>query len=200
MKTGTFRLALIAAAATTLVCVIATAQEPPAAQRSGIFIDAVGLPDSLERLCDVSSLIVEGQVQSVFPASYPDPRNHTLETDAVVQVITVLKGNNPSKQIVLAQTGGRTRELVQEPVAYSLMEPGERYFLFLYGPPAKDSLHQDRPGLQRYWITGIWAGLLRLQQGFVSTSHGVPDSLRQALDNKRESEIRTKMNSYTGCR
>src|SRR3972149_3377364 len=47
------------------------------------------MPESFQRLCDASLLIVEGYVQSIFP---PWINGKSLETDAVLLVTRVLKG------------------------------------------------------------------------------------------------------------
>jgi hypothetical protein len=134
-------------------------------------------PESLNELCASSRLIVDAFVHSTFPA-----RNlgRLLETDVVLLVTQTLKGSASPQQVVVAQRGGVVGEHKQLPTQYSLMQPGERYIIFLTDDPRQNV--PVRVGIPRYWITGQWVGILRVDAGAVHMSSGTPTSLRDKYD------------------
>jgi len=94
---------------------------------------------TLKEICDVSPLIIEADVQSVFPvfaAGTNGPVSGPLVTDYLLNVNRVIKGPNPGRQIVIGELGGilgERKEVVDHKMPLAV---GQRYILFLkpYAP------------------------------------------------------------------
>jgi hypothetical protein len=132
------------------------------------------LAGSLQELCKTSVLIVDGTATTVLPAREISPR--TLETDVVFSITRVLKGPQNTSNVVVAQRGGTIGQFTQQPVQYSLIQKGERYILFLT-EDKRPKLPQV-PATPRFWITGAWVGLFRVNGSTIHLTPGTPDSLR----------------------
>src|SRR5581483_3202878 len=131
-------------------------------------------PKSLAELCSQSALIIQGTVNSVLPAR--DMGHHLLETDAVIDVTTVLKGS-PVARLAISQAGGTISTFTSKPMAYSLVQPGQQYLLFL--KPDTRSIVPAIAGTQRYLVTGIWSGLFYFNKdGVMALNSNHPDPVR----------------------
>ena len=149
MKRGFSLCAIVIAAGTV------AAQEsrpivgaPPQAPLKGQ-IHAIADPAPLRSfrdLCEHADLIVEGVVETVATRRMPG-RNGNIESDYWIAVNRVIKGPPETHKLVTSELGGTFGEL-QVVMNYPLMQPGERYVLFLYAD--KDSNRPQIPGLTRY--------------------------------------------------
>jgi len=138
------------------------------------------LPESLEKLCTSSNLIVDAYVQSTFP---PRILTSNLETDVVLIVRRVLKGPQSIREVVVAQRGGVYGAFRSVPTQYPLMEPGDRYILFL-----TDDSRSNLPdrSIVRRWITGAWVGMFKVANNTtVRLTRGTPATLRDQYDGTR---------------
>jgi hypothetical protein len=151
-------------------------------QHSGgqLVVDVFPVPQSLKQLTDMSSLIIEGVVSKVMPER-GDGRE---ETDSVINIVQTFKGSAGGSAIVIAQSGGKGTDIVQ----YSLVEPGERYILFLL-PDDRKAL-PSVAGLKRYDVTAAWAGLLFVgADGLIHTDAKYNDPLRKKYEGKSKVEM-----------
>ncbi len=152
------------------------------------------MPTSLKSMCALSSLIAVGVITQTLPAREPSPAS--LETDAVFQIATVLKGVAPTEgHIMITQRGGYTDSFVVQPSQYSLVKKGEQYLLFLRPDPRPTSLVPATE--QRFLVTGVWTGMFRIQNGVVAAMPSNTDVLHSqyggvSLDQIVE-EVRTAL-------
>ena len=155
---------------------------PPGQQHSGgqLIVDVFPVPQSLKQLTDMSSLIIEGVVSNVMP---PRGEGHE-ETDSVINIVQTFKGSAGASAIVIAQSGGKGTDIVQ----YALVQPGERYILFLL-PDDRKAL-PSVAGLKRYDVTAAWAGLLFVgTDGLIHTDPKYHDPLRKKYEGKSKAEM-----------
>jgi hypothetical protein len=151
------------------------------------------MPRSLKELSDLSALIVEGVVRERLPSRETSPR--ALETDAIIAVNSTLKGPL-QREVIISQRGGAKGDLVVTPVQYDLVQPGERYILFLK--------HDQRPsipqveGLPRYLVTGLWTGLFRFQEGRMQVSAGNVEPVLSKYEGLSVDQITSEIRSVLG--
>lgn len=142
---------------------------PPAQGTLQFIADGPPLPPAminkppLERLCGLSDLVIDGIVATRFPAR--SPSRGTLQTDFLISISRVLKGPNTLRQIMVSQMGGTIGDFHLVTNQYALMQPGERYILFLQNDNRPST--PGRPGIPPYYVTGIGAGLGRVVDGKV---------------------------------
>jgi hypothetical protein len=121
---------------------------------------------SMGQLCGLPllSLVVDAEVEQVFPAVKPNiPRQAILATDVILKISHVFKGPD-IKRIVVATPGGVIGEFKQIPTERPMLEQGKRYILFLnLGTRGNDAIKDH--GLPRYAVIGD-AGI------FPVASHG----------------------------
>jgi hypothetical protein len=142
-----------------------------------LIVDVLPVPQSLNQLTDMSSLIVEGVVEKVMP-------ERQEETDSVINITQTFKGSDGGSAIVISQLGGKGTDIVQ----YSLFQPGERYILFLSQDDRKAL--PSIPGLKRYGVTAAWAGLLLVgADGLIHTDPKYHDPLRNKYEGKSTAEM-----------
>lgn len=166
-----------------VVSTIVAQQATQPANRSPLEIRRLGLPRegritihphpaeevvSLDQLMLMSTLIVEGTVLSSFPPIRVNPEDiYNIETHSLVEVSSILTGEVPgeSPKIILAQRGGTIDRLEVVAPDAPLVQPGERYLLFL----ARDEREKlkNTTSLERYYVVGVWAGLLTIKDGKV---------------------------------
>jgi len=159
-------------------------------QRSYLAVDGV-LPDSLQELCDKSEVIVDAQVRTVYPTQAPADDARALITDSLIHVIRVVKGAGVPSDFVIAQMGGvlEGRSIISS--QFSLMQPSERYILFLKGvKPARASALPLRPGLSRYDLV-TYAGMFLVDGPLIH----LPSDLRfrSNYDGKSPAEVLTEI-------
>jgi hypothetical protein len=142
-------------------------------------------PQSLSRLVNMSSLIVEGIVEGLSVRQFMEVRR--LETDVVFQITRVLKGPSTTKLIAVKQEGGILGGYTEQPLQYSLMKYGERYLLFVIED--KRPTIPAVPGMSRYLITGEWVGNFRIDANVVHLSSAAPTSLRQQYEGAIEDKV-----------
>jgi len=132
-------------------------------------------PGTLEALIDHSSQIIEATVESSFPVF--DRGTGPLMSDFLIRVDRVVKGTLPSKQIVVHQYGGTLGGRVSEPAFYSMMQPGERYILFLRDSDSA-AFTATLPGraVPRYFPSVDFYSLAKIDGGQVLWSKGMPDA------------------------
>jgi hypothetical protein len=112
-------------------------------------LDFAQVSKTVEELTDASLVIANVTVQSVYPTTnLSETTIARIETDSLLKVTRVLKGNKSSPQLVVSQTGGGNLL----PRQYSLFQPGEHCIVFLTrlinGPTRPDR------GIPRYNIVG----------------------------------------------
>src|SRR6188768_3300690 len=181
MRTRTVYFAACLAAIVTTAALASTAQI-----RSRFNIDIAGLPESLKSLCERSTYIVDAHVISVFAATEDfSPKVFIkLETDALISVDRVLKGDVASATLVISQLGGIKDGTEVFSSQFDRFQTGQRYILFLSKPPEMDRLHADRPGLQRHYIYAVYSGMLRVDEGKVYPNRGTPSQFQNAVFGK----------------
>jgi len=148
---------------------------PPQKGTARLYVNPAESPGTLRDLCKLSDLVILGIVTSVLPGRQPSPR--TIETDAVITVVQTLKGAAPNTEIAISQSGGTIGEVSLKPVQYALVQPGERYVLFL-----KEDNRPQLPavaGLKRYRVTGESAGLFYLNGGALQLNAPEPNGTFQ---------------------
>jgi hypothetical protein len=109
----------------------------------------------LERLCDLSDIVIDGIVTTAFPAR--SPSRGTLQTDFLISVSRVLKGPDTLRQIMVSQMGGSVGDFHLVTDSYALMKLGDRYILFLQNDNRPST--PRKPGIPPYYVTRSWAGL-----------------------------------------
>jgi len=160
---------------------------PPPPVPCCLIVDVMPVPQSLKQLVDMSSLIVEGVVEKVIP-SRRGAGQTWIEIDSVIRIAQTWKGSAGGSTIVLSQMGGRDGGAADQPTQYSIVQPGERYILFL-------SLDDRRAlpsvaGLKRYDVTAAWAGLLFVgADGLIHTDSKYNDPLRKKYEGKAKAEM-----------
>jgi len=160
---------------------------PPPPVPCCLIVDVMPVPQSLKQLVDMSSLIVEGVVEKVMP-SRRGAGQTWIEIDSVIRIAQTWKGSAGGSTIVLSQMGGRDGGAADQPTQYSIVQPGERYILFL-------SLDDRRAlpsvaGLKRYDVTAAWAGLLFVgADGLIHTDSKYNDPLRKKYEGKAKAEM-----------
>jgi hypothetical protein len=127
----------------------------------------------LERLCDWSDLVIDGLVTATFPSR--SPSRGTLQTDFLISVTQVLKGSATLRQIMVSQMGGNIGDFHLVTDQYALMQPGERYILFLQRDDRPST--PQRPGIPPYYVTRSWAGLARVVDGRIQLGNTAPGEL-----------------------
>ena len=115
---------------------------------------------SLETLVVMSKLIVIGTVGSAMPAvdTSPNPDAPEVETHAAFAVEKVLWGALPKgvNTIYIAQQGGKAGKWDVVPVEDPLLQPGERFILFL--APDDRKMTFSFSSVPRYYTVGAYAG------------------------------------------
>lgn len=101
---------------------------------------------SFKDLCEHVDLIVQGTVETLASRRMPGIHGN-IETDYWIAVNRVIKGPPETRKLVTSELGGTFGEL-QVVMNYPLMQPGERYVLFLYADKYPD--RPQIPGLARY--------------------------------------------------
>jgi len=162
---------------------------PQGTSRLHVTLAPEDVPNSLMQLCDMSSLIVEGTVKSSLLPRQLSPSN--LETDAIISVTRLLKGTTPNPDIAVSQRGGTLGKFTISPTQFAIMQPGEKYLLFL-----KDDNRPNIPlvsGAKRYFVTGFWSGLFFLNAGKMQVNADSPDALRKTYEGLSEEQLLSKV-------
>jgi hypothetical protein len=132
-------------------------------------------PGTLDALIDHSSHVIEATVESSFPVI--DRGSGPLVSDFLIRVDQVVKGTLTSRQIVVHQFGGTLGGRVSEPAFYSLMQPGERYILFLRdSDSAAFTASLPTRGVPRYFPSIDYYSVAKIEGGLVAWSKGMPDA------------------------
>ena len=152
-----------------------------------LIVDVLPVPQSLKQLTDMSSLIIEGVVEKTIP-SRRGAGQTWIETDSVISIAQTLKGPAGDSSIVISQMGGKVGDSTDQPTQYSLVQPGERYILFL-SPDDRNALPPVE-GLKRYGVTAAWAGLLLVgTDGLIHTDPKYHDLFRKTYEGKSKTEM-----------
>jgi hypothetical protein len=193
--------------ATIFICLFILANRAAGSQDTGFVISTLGLPKTVSELSARSSLIVTGTVVAISPAREvpverkpsklmpeftPPPSRGPdfLETDVIVRIDRVLKGQVAAPQIVIYQLGGVLPGRSQLPTQFSLMKPGEQFILYLVAlDPTERSRLPEHPGGPRYSILDAFAGMVHVEAGRLTISPGMPPSFRERYDGKMASEM-----------
>ncbi|MFN3322566.1 MAG: hypothetical protein ACK5AZ_03635 [Bryobacteraceae bacterium] len=125
----------------------------------------------------------------VYPARETSPR--ALETDALITVTDVLKGSKSIDRIVISQGGGSKDGLVINPVQYSLAEVGVRCLWFLQEDKRLDAPARD--GVNRYFVTGSWPGMLCAEDGRIHVQTRHVDWFRAQYHGKGLDEVKAEV-------
>jgi hypothetical protein len=158
--------------------------------------DLLSVARNLGELIDHSELVIEGNVQAVFPPALLDPYPALMVTDAHFTVTRVLKGPRNISQFVVSQSGAplQTRQAnppkAGEVNQTGFVQLGERYIVF-----ATSTISEERKrllpvhaGLQRYELVAGRTALIQLNNSKVVLNdqqrlsaelaryHGTPES------------------------
>jgi hypothetical protein len=132
-------------------------------------------PATLDALINHSSQIIEATVESSFPAI--DRGTGPLMSDFLIRVDRVVKGALASKQIVVHQYGGTLGGRVSEPAFYSMMQPGERYIVFLRdSDSAAFTASLPTRSVPRYFPSVDYYSFAKIEGGQIVWSKGMPDA------------------------
>src|SRR4051812_22710520 len=95
---------------------------------AGLLAQQVFIPVSMEELCGMSDVIVDGTIAQVKMARVAQGK---LETPVEIAISAVLKGPGELKTLELIEPGGKSG--IREEVYFNQIVPaaGERYILFL---------------------------------------------------------------------
>jgi hypothetical protein len=156
--------------------------------------------ESIQELSGHAQAIVEARVESVFPGTLLNSTSKSeieVSTDVILRVDRVIKGSVP-ETFLIAQRGGRIPGFTLNPAQYKIMEPGERYLLFL-NPVAESrlELHPSRPGLTRFAITGTYMGMFLLDGGKVQVNEGMPKKWRERYNGVSAEQILSELRAVT---
>jgi hypothetical protein len=140
-------------------------------------LDFLYVPQTLKQLRDYSEVIAEGRVESKMPA-----REHGqgLETDVLVTVDHVVKGDPTLQRIVLTEQGGTLGAYQQIIQNDNPMRSGERYFFFLLSDKRTDI--PTIAGRNRFTVVCAWIGKARMIGNSITISAASPRSLKDAYD------------------
>jgi hypothetical protein len=127
----------------------------------------------LERLCDLSDLVIDALVTTSLPSR--PPSRFTLQTDFLISITRVLKGPATLRQIMVSQMGGSIGDFHLVTDRYALMQPGERYILFLQNDNRPST--PRTPGIPPYYVKRGWAGLGRVVDGKIQLGTTAPGEL-----------------------
>ena len=119
-------------------------------------IDGVVVP-GLEELLRMSDVVVVGTVLTSMPAFHLDLNTATsVATDSLISVTERLWGTIPANgsTVLLNQMGGKAQPCSVVVQDDPLVQPNERYVLFLRADDRKQM--PDPSGLSRYIVPGIW--------------------------------------------
>lgn len=142
-------------------------------------------PQSLKALCDSSTVIVDGVVESVLPSRIA--RKQSLDTDAIIAVSNVFKGPSSLRRLVVSQRGGVIGGFTEQPIQYALMHVSDHCILFLY-----DDKRPNLPivaGAPRYEITNIWTGIFRVDGSTIHLSEGSTQKLRSKYEGLTQGDL-----------
>ena len=135
------------------------------------------VPQTLKELRDYSELIVEGTIESKMPAREHGPG---LETDVLVTVDRVVKGEPTLQRIVLTEQGGTLgayQEIIQDD---SPMRSGEHYVFFLLSDKRNDI--PAIAGRRRFTVVCASIGKARIIGTKIVISPASSRSLKDAYD------------------
>jgi hypothetical protein len=145
---------------------------PPSPEVLSPEIDVFQSFTSVDVMTRFSDLIVEGTVMVAGPtvrldANQPVP---VLETDSVIAVSRTFRDvfsstRSPASQIILVQIGGKFAGWDVQPKGVPLVQPDERYILFLR--QVCGAVSWNKSGLPRYEALGVWSGLVKVVSGKV---------------------------------
>jgi hypothetical protein len=161
---------------------VKTGQEPPwpPAKGTAKFIldlapwrPALQNEPPLQRLCDASDIVLDGIVANAYPSR--SPSRGTLQTDFLISVSRVLKGPDTLRQVMVAQMGGAIGDFHLVTDQYALMQPGQRYILFLQTDNRPST--PRRADIAPYYVTRSWAGLGRVVEGKIQLGTTAPGEL-----------------------
>ena len=162
------------------------------------------VPKSVGDLTGKAQLVVEAEVESIFPATVtvnelmnltPMRGFVSLTTDAILRVVRSLKNSPPSTRIVIAQPGGQLDKCSTIVSSYpSFMGVGEHYFLFLNeASPTTTRSFPDRSGLPRYNFA-LHEGVLRIDaNGLLVVPQFLSRELRRSLEGATPEQVVTEV-------
>jgi hypothetical protein len=135
---------------------------PPERGTAQFISDLAPLPpnfhgEMLEYLVRASNLIIAATVES----SSAHVNGRHVETDVVLRIDAVIKGTATASRVLVAQLGGTIGEYRELTKQYALMQPGERYILFLQDD-RRNQLPPEPFDTRRYSITRLWEGTFRI--------------------------------------
>lgn len=152
------------------------------------------IPTSLKQLIDMSDVVIQGNVSSTLPSREVGIRS--FETDALIKIDAVIKGPSDLRTVVVAQRGGAKDGLVIAPAQYALLQPSEKYLLFLQEDSRRNL--PEVTNAKRYTVTGIWSGLFLLQDGRMTIKTNQPDHLRKSFEGKTAEELVAEIRAALG--
>jgi hypothetical protein len=138
---------------------------------------------NLDTLIRASSLVFEGTVLTTLESVQRDPKiAHSIETPVVMAVDQLLKGvpGDGKRVITVNQPGGTRGSLEVSAPEAPVMKPGEKYILFV-----QQVQTQLEPSTS-YYISGGWAGLVKVMDNAVLLSPRNSDELRAYNGKSRE--------------
>ncbi len=124
-----------------------------------------GQAATLDQLVQNSDLIIDGTVHGALSSPLRVPDDPTsVETNSQIIVNEVLWGELPAgtSSVILAQPGGAVGGYEVAVPDDPLVQPGERYILFLQR--ATLNRPENYLGVPRYWALGYWSGKVKISE------------------------------------
>jgi hypothetical protein len=147
---------------------------PPAPGKHFVVTDSLSAIGDLPHLIAKSDLIVEGIVDKVLSTVRSDPDNiRSLKTYTRITINKVIRGEMPKGQqsVAIVEQGGK---LDGHEVVYNnnaLVQPGDRYILFLSPFHERKGLVEPDLGIPIYSLVGESAGKARVtEQGKIQST------------------------------
>jgi hypothetical protein len=171
---------------------------PPERGTAHLIIDLAPLPpnfrgEMLEYLCRSSDLIITGTVESVSTRV----SGQSVETDIVLRIDSVIKGTQTTSRVVVGQPGGTIGQFKVITSQYSLMEPGQRYILFLQ-EDRRNQFPSEPFDIRRYAITRRWEGTFQIDdEQKVRLAPAAPAVLREKYEGMRIDEVMTHIRYWS---
>jgi len=127
-------------------------------------------PRDMDDVIRAADIIVDGTVITTFPSINLSPREPgQVETDSLIGVRQVIRGQITQAQIVLVESGGTQGQWKFVTRGNPLVKPSERYILFLYADRRKEvpngaGILPDQTVARRYVLSARFNGKAQVNE------------------------------------
>jgi hypothetical protein len=172
------RLLVLVVYLSAVVCVRGQGQPVPRDIRSftlppGVYAmsdEVMDPPRDMDDVIRAADIIIDGTVITTFPSINLSPTEPgQVETDSLIGVRQVIRGQVPQSQIVLVESGGTQGQWRFVTRGNPLVKPSERYILFLYADRRKDvpngvGILPDQTVAKRYVLSARFNGKAQVNE------------------------------------